>query len=175
MNKFELEVEKMKERVRNYFNSSEEYKNLTIDYVLVDTKEIQNSVVGVFSGGSTIDSMIFLNEELLEINPYTLKIDEIPEWCYSPDNDILSYLEKNKEIGYMNIETHTEIWEYVKDVGVEDIEYSKGFQKYLKYCKENQITKERIEKANNLEDGVVEDIMKYYKDEKYKKGKGIER
>ena len=35
-------------------------------------------------------------------------------------------------------------------------------QKYLKYCKENGITKEKIEKETNLEG--ITDVMKYYKE-----------
>jgi hypothetical protein len=34
-------------------------------------------------------------------------------------------------------------------------------QQYLKYCKDNNITKERIEEETHL--GTLSDVMKYYK------------
>ena len=70
------------------------------------------------------------------------------------------------EIVYITDETHLAVWDEIEKLYPEDIEFNKGMQKYLKYCKENGIKKEYIEKTTNQKN--IVDVMQFYKDVKKK-------
>ena len=59
-------------------------------------------------------------------------------------------------IAAMTMEGHYETWEELADTPLEEITYLGGLETYLEYCRENNITKESIQKAVGLE---VCDIM----------------
>ena len=65
----------------------------------------------------------------------------------------------------MSMEAHYGLWQEIDRYYPEDIKNKKGVQMYLKYCKENNITKELIDKAINNDK--TPDIMKFY-DQKIK-------
>ena len=76
-------------------------------------------------------------------------------------------IDTQDDIAYMNMDTHYALWTYIGDYYPEEIENKKGMQKYLKYCKDNGITKEKIEKETNTND--IKNIMKFYKDKTKRK------
>lgn len=75
----------------------------------------------------------------------------------STDDDLFYDLEFDDcTIAAMTIEGHYDTWEELADTPLEEITYLGGLETYLEYCRENNITKESIQKAVGLE---VCDIM----------------
>lgn len=148
------EISGFKDKANEFLKNSEDYEDFDLNYILVDNKELSNSII-----------IASHYDEIIRIEPYTMDTNSVPEWAYNFDEDIFEELEKNKEIGYMSMDTHFNIWETIHQWYPEDIEHKKGMQKYLKYCKDNKITKEIIEKEVKLDVSI--DVMKFYE----KKGK----
>lgn len=146
-------MEEIKKEISNFLKSNEEYKDYFVEYILIDKENPENSV-----------ALATDNDEMIEINITSHEISSVADWAYSFDEDIFGELEKNKEIGYMSMDTHFNIWETIHQWYPEDIEHKKGMQKYLKYCKDNKITKEVIEKEVKLDVNV--DVMKFYEKDK---------
>lgn len=69
------------------------------------------------------------------------------------------------EIIYARLDFNYSVWNYINEYYPDDINNKYGMNKYLKYCKENNITKELIEKEVKTE---VPDVMKYYKNREVK-------
>lgn len=128
---------------------SKEFTNAKIEYVLVNKQNNKNSIA-------------VINDQNNELYEVTLKDNEINpalDWAYNIDNDVFAHLENEYEIGYMSLEFHSGIWYQVEDIGIEEFNHKLGLQKYLKYCKDNNIDKKIIEENVNTE---VANIMKYY-------------
>lgn len=149
------DIVEFREKTNEFLKNNEEYSNFKVNYVLVDNKKLSNSII-----------LASDYDEMIQIAPYTMDTKNILGWAYNFDDDIFEELERGKEISYMSMEVHYAIWTSLNELYPEEIEYKKGVQLYLKYCKDNQITKEKIEKANKLDD--VPNAMKYYKDKKEK-------
>lgn len=132
------------------------FDDLEVRYILVDNKDKNNSIV-----------VVMREDELFEIIPFKKEMKEIDVWEYNFDIDILGKLERNQEIAYMGMPVHLGIWEIINEWYPNSIECKIGMQKYLKYCKDNKITKEVIEKATKLDN--VNDAMKYYKKDRTKR------
>lgn len=147
------EKDNMLKETKELLNSSEEYRKMQIEYMLKDKDDINKS-----------KAIAMRDDDIIEINPFKKEINSIADWAYNFDEDIFRELQSNKEIAYMSFDTHYGIWTFIKDVTTEEIKNKNGMQKYLKYCKDNGITKETIEKQCNTKD--VFDIMKYYKNDK---------
>lgn len=153
--KVENEITKLVKDTEKYIKSIEEYENYDVVYVLADKKNPNERVVVA----SEYDGVI-------EVNPKTQKINFMAEWAYNLDDDFFGKLEKEKNLIYMSIDCHYGTWLYLEDsIPNDEIEHKKGVQEYLKYCKKNGITKEKLEKETNME---IADMMKYYKAEKNK-------
>lgn len=144
------------EEVKEILENNEKYPDMDISYILEDKKEPSNTIV------------IATNyDEMIEINAITKEINSVPDWDYNIDSYILGELEQGKEIAYMNYGVHYGIWYDISNYYPEDIEHKKGMQKYLKYCKDNKITKEKIMKENDLIKAPdITNVMKYYKDKR---------
>lgn len=133
--------------------NDEEYKelNMEIHYVLENARDIRKSVV--FAIG---------DDEMAEIDLEEQKIIYSPEWAYSIDEEVFEYLEKEYNIGFISDEFHYNIWNMIEDYGIEEVEHKLGFQKYLQYCKDNNIDKQYLEQKMKLPN--VPDVMKYYEE-----------
>ncbi len=150
-----LDVNKAIKEVTELLKNNENYEDMEICYILEDMKDKNKSIV------------IAMNDDkIIQINPITKEIMDRADWEYNVDDDVFGMLEDNKKIVYMSMMMHFNMWESIKDYYPEDIEYKNGTQKYLKYCKENKITKEVIEKATKFDD--VYDAMKHYKKDRIK-------
>lgn len=136
------------EKAQELLESYEEHKDKKIQFIL----ESPDDKYGAKVVASDID-------EIVVINPVTKEINFIQEWDFNIDNNILQEL-KDKDITYMNMSTHFAIWQYVGD-NYPDIDNKEGLQKYLKYCKDHEITKEKVEIEGKVKG--LTDIMKYYK------------
>lgn len=134
--------------------NDEEYKhlNMEIQYVLENTNDIRKSIIFAVDDG----------EEMAEIDLEEQEIKYSPEWAYNIDTDIFEYLENEYNIGFISDTWHYNIWNIINEYGIEEIKHKLGFQKYLKYCKENNIDKKYLIEKNNLPN--IQDIMKYYEE-----------
>lgn len=145
-----------KEKAHNViyeFNQLMRNKNFIgarIGFVLIDKQDEKNSI------GLMTDN----NEELYEIHLKRQEIKKCKKWAYDIVEYVCECLSKDYEIGFMNMQMHYMIWNTVEDVGIDNIHCIFGLQKYLKYCKENNINKQQLDNQGNLFE--VTDIMKYY-------------
>ena len=153
--KDKLDIEKILNETKELLKNSDEYKNMEICYMLEDVKDKGNSFIVAMN-----------NDDIIEINPFTKEISETADWAYNIDDDIFGMLESDKKISYMSINMHYGIWQTIDQWYPEDLEHKRGMQKYLKYCKDNNITQTRILKEKGIDD--VANAMKYYKKERVK-------
>ena len=143
-------IEEMKERAKELLKNDEEYENYELSYILIDKDDREEAKAIAFNA-----------DEIAEIDLKTNEISPVADWAYNVDEDVFGELEKNKEIGYMSLDCHYGVWSVIEDYYPEDIEYKKGMQEYLKYCKENEITHEKLEKEVNYNGA---DEMEHYKE-----------
>ena len=137
-------------------------KTMEEAYILINNKNPKNSVVVM----ADMDS-----ETFCFINPYIKRLDDkiktLEKWQFDYETHLFDYLENNYQMyNSNNLYLHCDIWNYIEDRYPERIDSKKGMQKYLKYCKENNISKEVIEKATKFDD--VYDAMKHYKKDRIK-------
>ena len=144
----EKEINSFKDKVNNFLKHNKKYDGFNIEYILVDNKSLDKSFI-----------VASRDDEIIKIDPYDMYIKDIIDWTYNFDDDIFQELEEGKEISYMTIDTHYAIWDCLERCYPDDIKNIKGVQIYLKYCKENNITKERIDKETNHID--TPNVMKY--------------
>ena len=153
-----LKRDDIKEYLEDYVFDSNTEKYFFM-YSLLDKKNPQSSVI-VY--GDENGEYYFL------ISPYEKRLDDkfeiVPEWQFTYYGGMMCLLDSSYEIIDMDEDIHYSIWQEVYDRFLEpkDEKYKKGVEKYMKYCKKNKITKERIMKNFNLEK-FEEDIMKFYK------------
>lgn len=145
----ETRIKMEKEDIITFLKDSADYSYMELDYILEDKKDKTKS----YAVASDCDEMI-------EINLSTHEVSNIAEWAYSIDSDIFGMLEENKDISYMSMQVHYGIWCQIDKYYPEEIEYKNGMQKYLKYCKENNIDKKTIDERMNID---TPDVMKIYK------------
>lgn len=97
--------------------------------------------------------------------PYTR--DEPCElWGFNYERDLFKLLESGYEIVGMSMDCHFDVWSTI-EAWQDEIETEKGMQKYLKYCRQNRITKEKIETETGLS-GMM-DVMTLYHPERVPK------
>lgn len=150
-----LDIEKILNETKELLKNSEDYKDMEICYILEDTKDMKESFIIAMEGN-----------DIIQINAITKEVSDVADWAYNIDDDIFAMLESDKKISYMSMNMHYGIWQTIEQWYPEDLEHKKGMQKYLKYCKDNKITKDVIEKETELDK--LTDAMKYYKKEKNK-------
>ena len=152
----EIDVEMMIEKTKQILTKRKKCKNedIVVLYIVSDYKNKKD--VGVVAD---IDEYIF------EVNPYSRKIIDIPPHFFNFDAIFFKDLEENRKINYITPSTHYNIWCMLEEWYPKYIENRKGMMEYLKYCKENNITKEFIDKEVKLD---VPNMMTIYKKEKNK-------
>lgn len=149
LNKSEREiVDKLLFDSRNLFQEKE-YEFKEIEFVLFNKKEPEKSIIGICDK----------NWELYEVILGTKEINTCQDWAWNFDDDIFERIEDEYDIAYMNYGVHSGIWSDIEEIGIEEYSYQLGLQKYLKYCKENNIDKKTIDEKVETN---VPDIMKYY-------------
>lgn len=148
----ETMVLKTKYDIEEFLNEDMEHQNKRIDYILYNPEK--NDMYIVASDGI---------EEMIEFSPYTKKdghydFSPVPDWDYNFDYYIFCHLEEGYKIAFMKDDVHYGIWNSLKDLYPEDFEFKKGVQNYLRYCKENKITKKYLDDKLKF---VTPDVMKY--------------
>ena len=146
------EIDKIKTDVEEFLKNSEEHKDKEINYILYDSNNYDILVLA--SNG---------NDKAIEFNSFN-KIDDssykyVPNWNFDSDYHIFEYLEDGKQIAYINDEIHYNLWEYINDFYPDEIPYTDGIQKYLEYCKWNNITEEYLSNKGLF---VLSDTMRFF-------------
>lgn len=134
-----------------------ELYNMTVEFVLLDKNNIENSQVIVMYEDGAFGHVLA---------PYKEDFVDALEWDYSIDEHLFEKLENGMELLSMSDVTHLVAWCDIDKLYPEGIVHKKGMQNYLKYCKENGITKQYIEVSTNRND--FNDAMKHYKNERIK-------
>lgn len=132
-------------------HDSVEHNGKLVDMVLVNTKDENESLAYAYSE----------QEEMIEIRPHTKEkeaIWSIPEWDFNFDSYLFEQLETGYEIGMITPDMHYNIWCSLNELFPEELNNLEGVKKYLQYCKENNITKEFLDKELNLD---TPDVMKF--------------
>lgn len=153
-----MNIEKLKEEFNNILRESEEYKDYEIKYIFHYKKE------------DTYEAIAVYDDEIASIFYHSKEIEVLLDPLYNFDDEIFGSIEKmNGEIVYMDLDTHCFIWKYIYDLYPYDIENKKGMLDYLEYCKKNNITKELLDKYNEVDnpDAMVY-LDKYIKSQKEK-------
>lgn len=145
----EFDKDAVYKATQNILRGSEEHKYKNIDCIFENKAEITDS----FAIATNYDEVVIVNSFTGEITPSA-------EWQFNADEDIFGKLDENN-IAYISMKAHHGIWSYIEDVKPEEIQNKVGMQKYLKYCKDNNITKDRIDEETHL--STLSDVMKYYK------------
>lgn len=143
-------VSELYDKTRDILDSYDEHKDKVINYIL-ENKKYENCSKAI---ASTVT-------EIIQVNPVTKEIDFVHDWDFGIDKDIFGELQ-DFNIAYMSIETHLGIWQYIVSNYPEGIDNKEGMQKYLKYCKNHEITKDRINEESKI-GKIAVDAMKYYK------------
>lgn len=154
----------MKKEIEKMLKNNKEYCEYKVQCILIDNNDMKKSYA------------IAMNyNDVIIIDISKKEIDEINNAEYTFDigsDSIFPSLEtETMEIAYMSIEAHSYIWEEINRYYPDDIDNKKGMQMYLKYCKENGVTKESIVRLTNCNE--ISDVMKYFQ-EKNKKIKNRE-
>lgn len=130
-----------------------EYNEFEIIYILKDKDNFENYYSVAVNG-----------DEIIGFNSLKQEIEYLPGWDYSADNYLFKDLEEKKEIIYMSIYCHYGIWNEINNYYPEDINHKNGMQKYLRYCKNHDITLDKIK--DTFGNTQLLDVMQYLKKEK---------
>lgn len=127
-----------------------------------------DEIIARKNADGTVGYRVIATDREDDSNMYAVRIDipgymqfqEIAEWDYSIDSWLFKELENGFDLIYMPLGNHYGTWCYIDEVR-NGVEYSKGLNKYLHYCKTHNISKNTIA----LEDYVstnVPDVMDLY-------------
>lgn len=145
-------IEKLKNKMEKILKKSEDHRDKEIDCILLNYKT------------GDIYATAINYDEILEFrsNIKKLSIDyyEIIEALFNND-DFFGRLEDGYHIEYISMDSNYGLWNVIDELYPTDINNKLGVQKYLQYCKNNNITKEIIDDAIK---GETPDIMHYYQD-----------
>ena len=132
----------------NEIISESEYKDFELKYVTKVKDDVKNTYAVAMNG-----------EEIIGFNPFCKEIEKLPDWDFSFDGDLFDDLEWNREIIYMSISCHYDVWSEISYYYPNDIEHKEGMQEYLKYCKKEKIDISKIQ--DFIKDVDVHDVMQY--------------
>ena len=121
--------------------------NFQLDYVLVK---------GGKSAPDTAIAYAHYEDEIILFNPFESDGDTkvIGDWAFNFDGDLFMYLERGYDLAGMSLEIHSVVWEEIAEChGNGCINYPKGMQQYLNYCKRNGVTVELLRKEQQY-DGI---------------------
>jgi len=146
-------VEKEKKRIEEFIKDNDLHQDKKIDYILYNSKTNEtNTLISDEYGENAI--------EFTPVSKNTFEgYDYVAEWDYNYDYYLFNLLEADWKIGYMDINVHYGIWESINDLYPNDYDCVNGVYNYMKYCKENNITKEKIYNETGFE---PKDIMHFY-------------
>lgn len=150
-------------RTKSYQNYREMEENYELVYVLIE---------GKYPCGNNVAAVAVYENVAILFYPYGNR-EELELWGFNLERDLFECLQEGDELAGMSMKSHAVVWDFI-DKCHEDIESEKGMQKYLGYCKQNGVTRERLEKEVNYSG---KDVMVLYapKVNRTKKQKDRER
>lgn len=137
----------------NSSDSHDPENNFQLDYVLVK---------GNKPTPDTAIAYAHYQDALISFNPLEsiTEVKYVFDWAFSFDSDLFMYLEQGYELVGMSLESHCVAWEEINEYHKDDnINYQKGMQRYLNYCKQNGVTVELLQKEGQYDNM---DVMKLY-------------
>lgn len=138
-----LKRDDVREKVND--ETSEDYKFM---YILMKKFDPKETIVA--ASNERGETILFF--------PFSDAEDVCNSLDFDPDWLLFSYLEDNFEIIEFDVDTHSDVWFFVDELGANSIIFPKGFQQYLAYCKQNGVTAESLKQKCNYE-GI--DVMKH--------------
>lgn len=151
------DVEIIKENIEKFLMESEEHNDKKIDYLLFNKANNEYYAVAT---DKYEEEMIGFSNELEQDGEY----QNVPDWDFNFDTYFFEYLKKGYEIEFMTNQVHYGIWLELEKCYPYDYESLDGVQKYLEYCKKNNITKEYLDKELNKDD--TPNVMNYLEKDK---------
>ncbi len=142
-----MNTKEIVKKVNEILKNDEDYKDdeaMKVQYILLDKDK------------KVADILCFGGNGMISVDPQSFEINTISDWGYSFDSDFFEQLKNGKTIGYMNVEIHYDIWCRINEWYPEDIDCKDGLNLYIRYCDENGITKEYLDKRMELD---TPDIM----------------
>jgi hypothetical protein len=145
-------VSQVKNDIESYLMEDMENQNKVIDFILYnpETKETQ-----VLASDGLEDIILFAPFTKEQENGYM----KVPEWDFNFDEYFFKELQNGYEIGFINDDSNYGLWNTINDLYPEDIDNKDGVQKYLQYCKDNNITRDYLDNVMKMS---VPDIMQHY-------------
>lgn len=138
-------------------------------YMLDNNIEWQNCKVKYLLENEQTGELYLLasdnNETAIEFRLRNGKFDyyNVPEWDYNFDYYLYNYFENGFDIVDMSYDTHYGLWNSIKELYPEDIEFKDGVNYYVKYCKGHLINKKTIDENTKLD---TPDIMTMFREKK---------
>lgn len=145
-------IEKLKNKMEKILKKSEDHRDKEIDYILLNSK-----TGDVHAIATNYDEILEFN---FNIKESSIDYYEIIEALFN-DDDFFGKLEDGYHIEYISMDSNYGLWNVIDEMYPTDINNKLGVQKYLQYCKNNNITKDTIDDAIK---GKTPDIMHYYQD-----------
>lgn len=146
-------IQKLKNKMEKLLKKSEEHKDKKLNYILLNSK-----TGDIYATAINYDEIL---EFRANIKKSSIDYYEIIEALFNDDDDFFGRLENDYHIEYINMDSNYGLWNVINEFYPESINNKLGVQKYLQYCKNNNITKETIDEAIK---GAPPDIMHYYQD-----------
>lgn len=127
-------------------------ENFELDYILINRS---------MSKAESVLAYAHFQDRFIRFNPTqgAKSAVEICDWAYSFSLDLFWHLEDGYEIVYMTNGSHTDAWYEISESGEDGTRFPQGRQRYLTYCKENNVTAEALRKEFSY-DG--QDAMSFY-------------
>lgn len=133
------------------------HHNMEINYILLKENDDKTlSMKAIAHDKDDLDKIVGINMGNKEY------CYPIPNWDFNIDSYILEDLENDWNILYMPLEEHYGIWCNI-DQCKDDIDKKTGLQNYLKYCKENNITRDVLSKIDYATSN-IKDVMPLYEE-----------
>lgn len=128
-------IEELKKELKEKVSEYMERKNCTLQYIL--------------SKDDIITDVIYANlygHLILSVNPESFEITKVAKDVSVLDDDLFSRMNDGKNIEYISDDTHEFLWYTIEtyftefDMSELDVKNKMSMLRYLKYCKENNIT-----------------------------------
>lgn len=139
-----LSKEKMWWAAEHVLKRTEEYQSIR-EFGQGDNYEVCYILTkGRYQDANTVRAFAGVEEKMISFYPFK-EGEPIDLWDFNFDGDLFEDLESGYELALMSLDCHCNVWYTIEAWHKGDIDHPKGMQKYLGYCKQNNITKERLQ------------------------------
>lgn len=139
----DFNIDIIKDKLYKILKQDEDFKDFKIQCIMVDPKNINNSYGIIMEDGELAYVELSKKEVNKAINPEFVDVGE---------DDIFYNIEENGyKIGYMSPLMHYALWQELSSDNYKESEYQNAIKTYFQYCKDNNITKDYIDKEINYD------------------------